>query len=82
VRECCLFGQHFEEIRLRRWQLAGSFVRAAFGGFAALCEERQDGCGNARRLRGFARVNAETPPLRGGVSGSAREPDDYLLSHG
>ena len=27
-------------------------------------------------------VNAETPPLRGGVSGSAREPDDYLLSHG
>ena len=27
-------------------------------------------------------VNAETPPLRGGVSDAAREPDDYLLSHG
>ncbi len=27
-------------------------------------------------------VNAETPPFRGGVSGLAGEPDDYLLSHG
>jgi hypothetical protein len=27
-------------------------------------------------------VNAETPPLRGGVSVTAGEPDDYLLSHG
>ncbi|MGF6569747.1 hypothetical protein ABH945_001823, partial [Paraburkholderia sp. GAS333] len=27
-------------------------------------------------------VNAETPPLRGGVSDAAGEPDDYLLSHG
>ena len=30
----------------------------------------------------FCAVNAETPPLRGGVSGLAGEPDDYLLSHG
>ena len=29
-----------------------------------------------------AAVNAETPPLWGGVSVAAREPDDYLLSHG
>ncbi len=27
-------------------------------------------------------VNAETPPMWGGVSGDAGEPDDYLLSHG
>jgi hypothetical protein len=27
-------------------------------------------------------VNAETPPLWGGVSDAAGEPDDYLLSHG
>ncbi len=27
-------------------------------------------------------VNAETPPMWGGVSGAAGEPDDYLLSHG
>src|SRR5471032_2983656 len=26
--------------------------------------------------------NAKTPPFRGGVSGLAGEPDDYLLSHG
>jgi len=30
----------------------------------------------------FRRVNAETPPFRGGVSDTAGEPDDYLLSHG
>jgi hypothetical protein len=30
----------------------------------------------------YGRVNAETPPLRGGVSDAAGEPDDYLLSHG
>ncbi|MFP3567887.1 hypothetical protein, partial [Paraburkholderia sp. SIMBA_030] len=28
---------------------------------------------------GFIAVNAETPPLWGGVSGAAGEPDDYLL---
>ena len=27
-------------------------------------------------------VNAETPLFGGGVSDTAREPDDYLLSHG
>ena len=30
----------------------------------------------------FVPVNAETPPMWGGVSGAAGEPDDYLLSHG
>src|SRR6266702_2925261 len=32
--------------------------------------------------RSLARVNAETPPLWGGVPAAAGEPDDDLLSHG
>ena len=49
------------------------------GGEAIRSPERYLALGGLRASMG---VNAETPPLRGGVSGSAREPDDYLLSHG